>query len=238
MRTSPSTRPTSTPANGRYRSATRSTRPPCPCARYMTRGTSASKCRPATRRRSLARRATGQRNSALPRISGLARGPLPRRPTPGPSRREQVLTAHPYADASISIRDQQCSEGHVLSTGIHPLGGPDRCSARLSAYVRQRHVGHRSAGSAWICIRRCWFVVYLGEPAHRRHEALWLVAGCPAGRQVVSWPAVARRASPGPVSVLGGPGIFPYSRLSRALAAMCQVRQSLARGPEPEAASG
>src|SRR5208282_487424 len=87
-------------------------------------------------------------------------------------------------------------------------------------------------------IRRCWFVVCLGEPAHRRHEALWLVAGCPAGRQVVSWPAVARRASPGPVSVLGGPGIFPYSRLSRALAAMCQVRQSLARGPEPEAASG
>src|SRR5262249_31618946 len=45
MRTSPSTRPTWTPASGPFRSGTRSTRPPRPCARCMTRGTSASRGR-------------------------------------------------------------------------------------------------------------------------------------------------------------------------------------------------
>ena len=88
-RTSPSTRPGWTPASGRSRSGTRSTRPPCPCARCTTRGTSASKCRPATMRRSPTRRATGQVNSASLLISGPARTPLPRRPPPGICRVER-----------------------------------------------------------------------------------------------------------------------------------------------------
>src|SRR6202034_1298312 len=73
MPTSPSIRPTSTLASGRYRSGTRSTRPPCPSARCMTRGTSASKCRPATRRRPAWCRAGSCRLGVLGHLRGELR---------------------------------------------------------------------------------------------------------------------------------------------------------------------